>query len=62
METKTFRKGDVIIGKGSHETCAYVIKSGRVEVSDLIVIVLPAVDSINTSETVLDVEPTDITL
>ena len=36
METKTFRKGDVIIKKGSHGTCAYVIESGRVEVSDLV--------------------------
>ena len=35
METKTFRKGDVIIEKGSYGICAYVIKSGRVEVSDL---------------------------
>ncbi|MGR3301807.1 MAG: cyclic nucleotide-binding domain-containing protein [Candidatus Scalindua sp.] len=34
METKTFRKDDVIIEKGSHETCAYVIESGKVEVSD----------------------------
>ena len=36
MELKTFRKGDVIIEKGSYGTCAYVIKSGRVEVSDLV--------------------------
>ena len=36
METKTFRKDDGIIEKGSHGTCAYVIESGRVEVSDLI--------------------------
>ncbi len=36
METKIFRKGDVIIEKGSHETCAYVIESGRVEVSGLV--------------------------
>ena len=36
METKTFRKDDVIIEKGSHGTCAYVIESGRVEVSSLI--------------------------
>ena len=35
METKTFRTGDVIIEKGSYGICAYVIKSGRVEVSDL---------------------------
>ncbi len=35
METKKFRKGDVIIEKGSYGICAYVIKSGRVEVSDL---------------------------
>ncbi len=36
MELKTFRKGDVIIEKGSYGTSAYVIKSGRVEVSDLV--------------------------
>ncbi len=36
METKTFRKGDTIIEKGSHETCAYVIESGRVEISDTV--------------------------
>lgn len=36
MELRMFRKGDVIIEKGSYETCAYVIKSGRVEVSDLV--------------------------
>ena len=36
MELKTFRKGDVIIEKGSYGTCAYVIKSGRVKVSDLV--------------------------
>jgi len=35
MKTKTFRKGDIIIDKGSTETCAYIIESGRVEVSDL---------------------------
>ena len=35
MEIETFRKGDVIIEKGTHGTCAYVIESGRVEVSDL---------------------------
>ena len=35
METKTFKEGDVIIEKGSHGTCAYVIESGKVEVSDL---------------------------
>ena len=35
MENKIFRKGDVIIEKGSYGKCAYVIKSGRVEVSDL---------------------------
>ncbi len=34
-ETKTFRKGEVIIEKGSHGKCAYVIVSGRVEISDL---------------------------
>ena len=36
MEIETFRKGDVIIEKGTHGTCAYVIESGRVEVSDLV--------------------------
>ncbi len=36
MELKTFRKGDVIIEKGSYGTCAYVIQAGRVEVSDLV--------------------------
>jgi CRP-like cAMP-binding protein len=36
METKTFRKDEVIIEKGSYGTCAYVIESGRVEVSDLV--------------------------
>ena len=36
MELKTFRKGDIIIKKGSYGTSAYVIKSGRVEVSDLV--------------------------
>lgn len=36
MELKTFRKGDVIIEKGSYGTSAYVVKSGRVEVSDLV--------------------------
>lgn len=36
MELKTFRKGDVIIEKGSYGTFAYVIKSGRVEVSDIV--------------------------
>ncbi len=36
METKTFRKGDVIIEKGSDGTCAYIIESGKVEVSDLV--------------------------
>jgi len=36
METKTFRKGAVIIRKGSYETCAYIIESGKVEVSDLV--------------------------
>jgi len=36
MERKTFRKGDVIIEKGAHETCAYIIESGKVEVSDLV--------------------------
>jgi len=36
VELKTFRKGDVIIEKGSYGTCAYVIQAGRVEVSDLV--------------------------
>ena len=36
MERKTFRKGDVIIEKGAHETCAYIIESEKVEVSDLV--------------------------
>ena len=36
MELKTFNKNDVIIEKGSYGTSAYVIKSGRVEVSDLV--------------------------
>ena len=36
MEAETFKKGDVIIEKDSNETCAYVIESGRVEVSDLV--------------------------
>ncbi|ODS32221.1 MAG: transcriptional regulator of Crp family [Candidatus Scalindua rubra] len=36
METKTIGKGDVIIQKGSHETRAYIIESGRVEVSDIV--------------------------
>jgi len=36
MERKMFRKGDVIIEKGSHDTCAYIIESGKVEVSDLV--------------------------
>ena len=35
MELKTFRKGDVIIEEGSYGTSAYVIKSGKVEVSEL---------------------------
>lgn len=35
MELKTFRKGDVIIEEGSYGTTAYVIKSGKVEVSEL---------------------------
>jgi CRP/FNR family transcriptional regulator, cyclic AMP receptor protein len=29
----TFKNGDIIIKQGSYETCAYIIKSGRVEVS-----------------------------
>ncbi len=36
METETFRKGDVIIEKGSDGTCAYIVESGKVEVSDLV--------------------------
>jgi CRP/FNR family transcriptional regulator, cyclic AMP receptor protein len=36
MERKMFRKGDVIIEKGSHDTCVYIIESGKVEVSDLV--------------------------
>ena len=36
MELKTFRKGDVIIEEGSYGTTAYVIKSGKVEVSELV--------------------------
>jgi hypothetical protein len=36
METKIFKKDDVIIEKGSYETCAYVIESGRVEISDTV--------------------------
>ncbi len=36
METKTFRKGDNIIDKDSSGTCAYIIESGKVEVSDLV--------------------------
>jgi CRP/FNR family transcriptional regulator, cyclic AMP receptor protein len=36
MERKIFRKGDVIIEKGSHDTCAYIIESGKVEISDLV--------------------------
>ncbi len=36
METKTFRKGDVIIEKGSDGTCAYIIEFGKIEVSDLV--------------------------
>ncbi len=31
----TFRKGEVIIEKGLYGTCAYIIESGSVEVSDL---------------------------
>ena len=34
-ETETFRKGEVIIEKGSHGECAYIIESGMVEISDL---------------------------
>ena len=36
METETFRKGDNIIAKGSSGTCAYIIESGKVEVSDIV--------------------------
>ena len=36
MELKTFKKGDVIIEKGSDGTYAYIIESGKVEVSDLV--------------------------
>ena len=36
MERKMFGKGDVIIEKGSHDTCAYIIESGKVEVSDIV--------------------------
>ncbi len=36
MELKMFRKGDVIIEEGSYGTTAYVIKSGKVEVSELV--------------------------
>ena len=36
MELKTFRKDDVIIEKDSYGTSAYIIKSGRVEVSDIV--------------------------
>ena len=36
MELKTFRKGDVIIEEGLYGTTAYVIKSGKVEVSELV--------------------------
>ena len=36
MELKTFKKGDVIIEKGYDETCAYIIESEKVEVSDLV--------------------------
>ncbi len=36
MELKEFSKGDVIIEEGSHGTSAFVIKSGRVEVSELV--------------------------
>jgi CRP/FNR family cyclic AMP-dependent transcriptional regulator len=35
MEMKTFNRGEVVIEKGSHGTCAYVIESGRVEISSL---------------------------
>lgn len=30
---QSFKKGDVIIRQGSYETCAYIIESGKVEVS-----------------------------
>ena len=32
----TYKKGEVIIQQGSHETCAYIIESGRVEVSCMV--------------------------
>ncbi len=35
MQIKTFKKDEVIIEKDSHGTCAYIIKSGRVEISEL---------------------------
>ena len=36
MELKLFRKGEVIIEEGSYGTTAYVIKSGKVEVTELV--------------------------
>jgi CRP-like cAMP-binding protein len=33
---KSYKRGEVIIQLGSHETCAYIIKSGRVEVSCMV--------------------------
>jgi len=36
MKLKTFKKGDVIIEKDSDGTCAYIIESEKVEVSDLV--------------------------
>lgn len=33
MEIKTYKKGEVIIEEGSCETCAYMIDTGKVEVS-----------------------------
>ncbi len=33
---RSFKKGDVIIRRGSYETCAYIIESGIVEVSSVV--------------------------
>ncbi len=32
----TYKRGEVIIQQGAHETCAYIIESGRVEVSCMV--------------------------
>jgi len=32
----SYKRGEVIIKQGSHETCAYIIESGRVEVSCMV--------------------------